>query len=95
MHPSYISDTRRHQNADGSVTSDKQFQANVLAFLSAHIVPGPLVPDTKTQTLNKDVSVTLTGEDGAWVVQPGDIAVLGVTEASNGKIYYLDGVVSF
>jgi phage-related protein len=58
-------------------------------------VPGPLTEGKATDTLHADVQVTLEGKEDAWVVQPGDIAVLGVSQASNGRVYYLDGVVGY
>ena len=58
-------------------------------------MPGTLEPGQETATLHEGVSVTVEDKDGAWVVCPGEIKVLGVTEASNGKIYYLDGVVDY
>ncbi|WOO82778.1 FAS1 domain-containing protein [Vanrija pseudolonga] len=84
-----------HQNPSGS-TDDADSKANVEQFLSAHIVPGDLpLPSEETATLNPDVKVKVEGEEGAWVLQPGDIPIVGVTEASNGKILYLDGVVPY
>lgn len=84
-----------HQNPSGS-TDDADSKANVEQFLSAHIVPGDLgLPSDETATLNPDVKVKVEGEEGAWILQPGDIPIVGVTEASNGKILYLDGVVPY
>ncbi|KAL1408967.1 hypothetical protein Q8F55_005784 [Vanrija albida] len=85
-----------HQNPEGA-TDDDDTKHNVEQFLSAHIVPGDLAlpSDEETPTLNPNVSVRVEGEDGKWVLQPGDIPVVGVTEASNGKILYLDGVVPY
>ena len=34
-------------------------------------------------------------KDGKLFVQPGDIEIVGDKEASNGKIYYIDGVVDY
>lgn len=88
--------TKPHQNPNGE-TSEKEARTNVESFLSAHIVPSSLDMPAKngkdTQTLHDGVSVRVEGEEGSWVVQPGDIKVVAVKQASNGKILYLDGVV--
>lgn len=88
--------TKPHQNPNGE-TSEKEARTNVESFLSAHIVPSSLDMPAKngkdTPTLHDGVSVRVEGEEGSWVVQPGDIKVVAVKQASNGKILYLDGVV--
>lgn len=91
--------TKPHQNPAGGDTTEKEARANVESFLEAHIVPSALDMPAKdgqdTPTLHKGVSVRVEGKEGAWVVQPGDIKVVAVKQASNGKILYLDGVVKY
>lgn len=82
-----------HNNPSGG-TSDKDAQRNVEDFLSAHIVPADLEPGVEAETLN-GVKVTLTKKDDGMVVTPGDARVVGEKAASNGKIYFIDGIVKY
>lgn len=88
--------TNRHQNADGSTPDEEDARTNLESFLAAHIVPEKMdLPGGPAHTLLKGVDVTVEGEEGAYVVQPGNVKVLGVKEASNGRILYIDGIVPF
>lgn len=81
-----------HQNPSGN-TDDNDARSNAESFLAAHIVPGDLKAGDEKPTLKKGLSVRLEERDGGLVVVPGDAKVVGEKEASNGRIYYLDGVV--
>lgn len=82
-----------HNNPSGG-TSDKDAQRNVEDFLSAHIVPADLEEGVEAQTLGGN-KVTLVKKDDGFVVLPGEVRVVGEKAASNGKIFYLDGIVQY
>jgi len=86
-----------HQNTDGSYASEQEMEANVVRFLSSHIIPGSTsLPTTgKVKTLEDGVEVEILQHGDGWIVQPGDIIVMGVKDASNGKILFLDGVIQY
>jgi len=86
-----------HQNTDGSYASEQEMEANVVRFLSSHIIPGSIsLPTTgKVKTLEDGVEVEILQHGDGWIVQPGDIIVMGVKDASNGKILFLDGVIQY
>ena len=79
-------------------TSDSDAAANIERFLRAHLVPGsPELPTTEpVDTLLKDLKIEIVSDDtkaGEYRIVPGDIGVVDVKEASNGRMLLLDGVV--
>lgn len=60
---------------------------NTAAFLEAHVVPGDL-EDKPLKTL---AGTEVSFKDGK--IEPQGVAVVGQKSASNGRIYYLDGVL--
>ncbi|RSH83851.1 hypothetical protein EHS25_005466 [Saitozyma podzolica] len=85
-----------HQNADGSTPNDETVQKNVAQWLAAHIVPSDVELPTSgpVKTLAEGVEVEIVQDGEGWLVKPGDIKVLGIKDASNGRILYLDGVLA-
>lgn len=81
-----------HQNPSGP-TDDNDAKDNAESFLAAHVVPGELKVGEEKPTLRKGLSVRLEERDGGLVVVPGDAKVVGEKDASNGHIYFLDGIV--
>lgn len=82
-----------HNNPSG-VTSDEDAQHNVETFLSAHIVPADMEVGKEAETLGGTKVTVKKDGDGLRVV-PGDAKVVGSKAASNGMIYYLDGIVEY
>jgi uncharacterized surface protein with fasciclin (FAS1) repeats len=82
-----------HNNPSGG-TSDEDAQKNVEAFLSAHIVPADIEVGKEAETLG-GTKVTLQKDGDGMRVVPGDAKVVGSKTASNGMIYYLDGIVEY
>lgn len=80
-----------HNNPSGG-TSDKDSQKNVEDFLSAHIVPSDIEEGGSCENL-AGFKVELIKDGDSLVVKPGDARVVGQKAASNGRIYYIDGVV--
>lgn len=60
---------------------------NTANFLAAHVVPGDLEGKPLKTLAGTEVSV----KDGK--IEPAGVEVLGQKSASNGRIYYLDGVL--
>ncbi|KLT44109.1 hypothetical protein CC85DRAFT_283886 [Cutaneotrichosporon oleaginosum] len=82
-----------HNNPSGG-TSDEDAQHNVEAFLSAHIVAADIEIGKEAETLG-GAKVTVQKDGDGMRVVPGDAKVVGVKAASNGMIYYLDGIVKY
>ncbi|ORX34492.1 hypothetical protein BD324DRAFT_683438 [Kockovaella imperatae] len=84
-----------HQNADGS-TDEDSIQKNVDRFISAHVIPElvNLPTKSKVETLLPGLSIQVVKKNDGWIVQPGDIPVLEFNDVSNGRIVYMDGVIS-
>lgn len=60
---------------------------NTANFLAAHVVPGDLEGTALKTLAGTEVCV----RDGK--IEPAGVEILGQKSASNGRIYYLDGVL--
>lgn len=82
-----------HNNPSGG-TSDADSQKNVEEFLAHHIVASDLGAGETGKTLG-GAEVTLEKDGEEIVVRPGGAKVVGEKAASNGRIYYIDGIVEY
>ncbi|KAL7418568.1 hypothetical protein Q5752_007026 [Cryptotrichosporon argae] len=86
-----------HQNPSGEPENDDEARNNVAAFLLAHIVPAAVEMPSQTpyQTLLSSLSIRVVQDGDGFKITPGDIAIVDVKQASNGRIMYLDGVLPY
>ncbi|KAK4689835.1 hypothetical protein P7C73_g298, partial [Tremellales sp. Uapishka_1] len=90
---------RKPHQVEGEYT-EKKVGESIERFLSAHIVAGDMQLDSADPqaTLLEGFKVNAVKDDSAadgLKIVPGDVAVTGITEASNGKILWLDGALPY